>query len=455
MLKLLNITAAQVALRRDGIQLYIKDIATGAEIRVENQFYSDATYGIENIVFSDGTSWNREAIQQAAVLMGDANDNQMYGYDTADTFQGNGGADYLAGGKGSDTYRYASGDGSDQIDEWGTAGDTDVLKLLNITSPQVALRRDGIQLYVKDIATGAEIRVENQFYSDATYGIERIVFSDGTSWNREAIQQAAVLMGDAGANQMYGYDTADTFQGNGGADYLAGGKGSDTYCYSSGDGSDRIDEWGTAVDTDVLKLLDLTPAQVALRRDGNQLYVKDLSTGQEIRVENQFYSDATYGIEQIAFADGTLWDRNTIQSQLPSAMNGANRMLTIGDATYSQAFSDDDLFDVRGEEFQSDANVTSFRRNAMSLPPYSDLANGSVSWLREAFDNDDGKQTTSFNRANDIHVAAAQLSEAVVIFGARNGSMMGETYNNRGIASIADLMALDQRQSIGERYEMT
>ncbi|WP_293875024.1 calcium-binding protein [Sphingomonas sp. UBA978] len=187
---------------------------------------------VETVAFADGTTWDFATLMAKSTLAspdpvwinGDAGANSLFGTDTADTFQGNGGADYLAGGKGSDTYRYASGDGSDQIDEWGTAGDTDVLKLLNITSPQVALRRDGIQLYVKDIATGAEIRVENQFYSDATYGIERIVFSDGTSWNREAIQQAAVLMGDANDNQMYGYDTADTFQGNGGADYLAGGK---------------------------------------------------------------------------------------------------------------------------------------------------------------------------------------------------------------------------------------
>ncbi len=339
-LKLTNLTAADVSFRRDGSHLYMRDVATGQESRIDNQFYSDATYGVEQIQFADGTVWDRTAIQQAAWIRGNGNYNELYGSDSADTFEGNGGGDYMAGGNGSDTYRYTSGDGGVRINEAGSANDTDVLKLTNLTAADVSFRRDGSHLYMRDVATGQESRIDNQFYSDATYGVEQIQFADGTVWDRTAIQQAAWIRGNGNYNELYGSDSADTFEGNGGGDYMAGGNGSDTYRYTSGDGGGRIQDRGTPADTDILKLTNLNTADVALRRDGAHLFLRDLTTGQETRIDDQFWSDATYGIEQIAFANGTVWDRTMIQQ----------KAWFRGNASYNELYGSDqaDTFESNG-----------------------------------------------------------------------------------------------------------
>ncbi len=322
-LKLTDLNASDVSFRRDGSHLYMREIATGQESRIDNQFYSDATYGVEQIQFADGTTWNRSAIQQAAWIRGSSNYNELYGSDLAETFEANGGGDYMAGGNGSDVYRYSSGDGGVRVNEAGSANDTDILKLTDLNAADISFRRDGSHLYMREIATGQESRIDNQFYSDATYGVEQIQFADGTTWNRSAIQQAAWIRGNSSYNELYGSDQADTFEGNGGGDYMAGGNGSDTYRYTAGDGGGRIQDRGLPSESDVLKLTDLNAADVSLRRDGSHLYLRHIATGQETRIDDQFYSDATYGVEQIKFADGTMWDRTAIQQAAWFRGNGS------------------------------------------------------------------------------------------------------------------------------------
>src|SRR5206468_1705689 len=106
----------------------------------------------------------------------------------------------------------------------------------NLMASDVELRHSGYDLFVRDLRTGQEIRVENQFYAGPEYGVEELRFADGTIWNRSAIQQRAWIRGDAGNNSLYGTASDDTFLGAGGDDYLEGRSGSDTYIYASGDG---------------------------------------------------------------------------------------------------------------------------------------------------------------------------------------------------------------------------
>ncbi|WP_275298352.1 calcium-binding protein, partial [Sphingomonas beigongshangi] len=223
------------------------------------------------------------------------------------------GNDYLYGGRGSDTYRYTSGDGGDEIYEEGSSTDIDTLQLVDLNPGDVTFRRDGVHLYMTDTTTGQETKISNQWYSDAAYGIEQIKFADGTTWDRAAIQQAAWIRGSNADDRLYGSSDADILIGGKGNDYLYGGRGSDTYRYTSGDGGDEIYEEGSSTDIDTLQLVDLNPGDVTFRRDGVHLYMTDTTTGQETKISNQWYSDAAYGIEQIKFADGTTWDRAAIQ----------------------------------------------------------------------------------------------------------------------------------------------
>lgn len=62
----------------------------------------------------------------------------------------------------------------------------------------------------------------------------------------------------------------------------------------------------------MVKLLGLNVSDLEFSRSGNDLRVKINSTGETLNVSGQF--SGTSGIEQLAFADGTIWDRSQIQA---------------------------------------------------------------------------------------------------------------------------------------------
>ena len=275
--------------------------------------------------------------------LGSGGSDIIYGNNDSEVFVAGTGNDYLEGRGGSDMFRYASGDGNDRINESGAVNDVDVLKLTDLNAADVSFRRDGPHLYMLDIASGQEIQIDNQFYSDTAYGIEQIVFADGTTWDRTAIQQAAWIRGNSTANSLYGSDLADTFEGKGGADYMAGGNGSDTYRYTTGDGGGRINESGAVNDVDVLELTDLNAADVSFRRDGPHLYMLDIASGKETQIDNQFYSDTAYGIEQIVFADGEKWDRNLILAHLTASTDNEDQIVGTSASDFLRGLAGNDM----------------------------------------------------------------------------------------------------------------
>ena len=309
-----------MTLSRLGAHLYLTDNATGEKITIDYQYYSPVDHwGVEQIQFADGTSWDLATITSKAWIRGGAGNEVLYGSAQNDTFQGNGGADYLQGGAGSDTYVWKQGDGNDEInDQSGSTTEVDVLKLEDLNASDVTLSRLGAHLYLTDNATGEKITIDYQYYSPVDHwGVEQIQFADGTSWDLATITSKAWIRGGAGNESLYGSAQNDTFQGNGGADYLQGGAGSDTYVWKQGDGNDNIDDQsGSTTEVDVLKLEDLNASDVTLGRLGSHLSIKANSTGETITVDYQFYSQTdNWGTEQIQFADGTSWDLATINSK--------------------------------------------------------------------------------------------------------------------------------------------
>jgi Ca2+-binding RTX toxin-like protein len=53
-----GITSSQVTITSDGFNLYLTDAVTGDKITLDDEFYS-ASYGVEEITFSDGTIWSQ------------------------------------------------------------------------------------------------------------------------------------------------------------------------------------------------------------------------------------------------------------------------------------------------------------------------------------------------------------------------------------------------------------
>ncbi|MCV6547274.1 MAG: hypothetical protein OIF56_08350, partial [Cohaesibacter sp.] len=334
-LKFKDINADDVELTRDGVHLKIKIKSTGETITIDEQFYSSSShYGIEEIQFADGSKWDRDKIQSESWFRGTSGVDTIQGTDGNNVFIAGKGDDKLYGKQGSDIYHYASGDGSDLIDDADrSTASKDVLRFTNINADDVALTRDGPHLKIKIKSTGETITVDDQFYSDSrNYGIEEIQFADGNKWDRATIKvEAFTIRGDDQANVLNGSagSVAETFLGGKGDDKLLGGRGDDIYVYSSGDGNDEITEIGRAGDKDVLKFKDIKSTDVVVTRSllgGNDLLITIVSTGEIIKVVGHFRNKES-GLEEIAFSDNVTWDRATIQSK--SVFKGTDQANTI------------------------------------------------------------------------------------------------------------------------------
>ncbi len=342
-LRLTNVNASGIGLYREGESLVVVVTATGERVTIESQFASTtANRGIEEIRFGNGEIWDLAAIRAATILRGTAGVDVLYGTDGNDDVLGLGGNDTLNGLAGNDTYIYASGDGSDVINDFSASTtEVDTLRLsnLNATDVTVAHQINANSLLITVNATGQTISVSEQFYATtANYGIEAIQFANGQTWDRAKINLEAWYRGTAQVDTMYGSNFNDTFYGMGGDDTFSSGAGSDTFVYTAGDGNDVIQDWSAStIEQDVLRLTNLNISDVTFshRLNSSDLVIGINATGQTIQLLGQFTSITTrYGIERVEFANGTIW--NVDQLNAAAWYRGT----AADDAIYGSAFAD-------------------------------------------------------------------------------------------------------------------
>ena len=257
-------------------------IATGEMVTLVN-IAKPLNEGVDYIDFADGTSIyaSLSEIERIATVIGE--DSQ---------------------------YTYAVGDGDVTItDENGVS--FDVLTIDPTVMPDaVAVRGQGQDLVIDIQQTGSAITVKNNFDESDHYNVDRIEFGDGTIWTDADIRLMAIAPND-GDQHLIGYNTDDVMVGGLGNDRLDGGLGDDTYLFSAGDGQDEIFDVGG---TDSLVFgAGITADTLFLSRtdiDNRDLTI-DLAGGDRVTVHSQFIGDSF--VEQIEFADGTVWDMSAFR----------------------------------------------------------------------------------------------------------------------------------------------
>ena len=304
-----------------------------------------------------------------------------------DLLDGGAGNDDLQGGAGSDSYHFARGEGQDRIYDNGAAGETDrLIFAAGITPADIGLHTPGNDSndLVITLAGGDErILLDNQLAGSGE-GVEEILFDDGTLWTRSDIEREYLLRAPSAHNdRLFGFDSddsisggagrdllqgkegndslfggagADTLQGGSGDDSLTGGTGNDTprgeagsdsYHFALGDGRDDLYDLGDAGDIDSLHLgTGIAPADIGFHSpavDSKDIVLTIAGTNDRVLLNNQ-NGAATEGIEEIHFADGTLWTRAEIEQQYvlrsPSATN--DRIFSFaGDDTIDGGLGDD------------------------------------------------------------------------------------------------------------------
>ncbi|WP_084646956.1 calcium-binding protein [Mesorhizobium sp. WSM2561] len=389
-----DINASSVSLTRNGtdVTVVIAESTPGAgdggSVLLKTTLEDDRGVGVDKVVFANGTTWTRADLRVKLLdQAGTSGNDTITGFNVADTIRGRGGNDALNGAIGSDTYIYVSGEGNDTINDYsGSTADIDTLNLLDLNAESVTLSRDGLNLKVTANMTGEVITVQNQFFSTtANWGIEKIAFADGSLWNLATINANAWVRGTAGNDTLSGTSWNDTFHGGLGNDSLQSGAGSDTYIYASGDGSDTINDYsGSTAEIDTINLSDLNADDVTLSRDGLNLKVTANTTGEVITVQNQFFSTtANWGIEKIAFADGSQWNLATINAN--AWVRG-----TAGNDTLAGTSWNDSLFGDAGNDTLTGGtgNDTFIFRSDFGLDNITDFAAGAGSQDAVEFAND-------------------------------------------------------------------
>ncbi|ULJ74485.1 calcium-binding protein [Rhizobium gallicum] len=197
-----NINPGSIDLRQKGEDLIIAITESAAGVGDSGSIFVEsgragAQRGIESITFSNGTIWSPQDISthisviEPEGIVGTAGENMIDGTMDDDLIVGLEGNDSLAGSFGDDVYVYASGQGSDVIDDGvNMSNEIDALRLTDLATLDVTLSRASKALRVTIRKTGEAITIQKQFLPDGYWGIEKIEFSDGISWNRDKILES-------------------------------------------------------------------------------------------------------------------------------------------------------------------------------------------------------------------------------------------------------------------------
>jgi Ca2+-binding RTX toxin-like protein len=294
----------------DGNDIYVVDnvgdvivenVSEGTDtVRTALASYTLAA-NVENLIFTgvapnDGTILG--SVTPAFIGAGNDLNNNITGGAGNDTLTGGAGNDTLDGGLGND--RMIGGVGNDTF-------------VVNIASDVIVENAnegvDTVRTSLTNYTLGANL--------------ENLVLTSSAASVGSGNAVANALTGGQGADRLYGLGGNDTLTGGLGADTLDAGSGSDAYVWKKGDGADTINDTSAVLtETDSLTLSNVASTEATLTRNGGDLIVTIVATGESLTIANQYYeyvdefgavsAAAGYGVETIAFSDGVIWSLNDI-----------------------------------------------------------------------------------------------------------------------------------------------
>jgi len=354
----------------DGTVWTLADIK-GRPIVVNGTEADDTLTGLaggSNLISGLGGNDTLTGKELSDTLYGGAGNDTLNGAAGNDLLAGGAGNDTLDGGAGADTILFNLGDGADTVSTASAAGEDTLLFGAGITPDGVEFTKAGDTAMVLRIrGTSDQIAFAQWATSDANK-MGRMRFADGTEWLLSDIKNRPVVIngteavdtltglagganlisglggndtlngqelndtldggigndilygmagndtldGGAGNDKLYGGDGSDILTGGIGNDTLDGGAGADTYGYSRGDGSDTI----YARNEDALVFgAGIAPADLEFTKGSTTAMVLRISGTTEQITFNQWFTNDTYKIGSMRFADGTEWSLAEIKSR--------------------------------------------------------------------------------------------------------------------------------------------
>jgi Ca2+-binding RTX toxin-like protein len=194
---------------------------------------------LKEVVFADGTVWGEDWLEKLYPY-GTAGNDLLYLDERDDTVAGGLGRDEIHGGRGTDTYLFALGDGEDLIVETASPTDRNVLRFTDgILPDDIQISRDGLNLLLSHRNGTDRVTLKDWFSEDEKRPLARVEFADGSVWAGDDWYRPALSVSGTTARDyltgLSGYpDTLsglggdDVLDGDSGDDWLSGGPGQDT-----------------------------------------------------------------------------------------------------------------------------------------------------------------------------------------------------------------------------------
>lgn len=268
--------------------------------------------------FADGSSITyADLVARGFDIDGTPFDDQLFGTNVVDRITGGAGNDQLEGGEGDDRYFYNQDDGIDTINDQavtgagnavvfgtGIASDAVQAKLVNHPfDPSLS------SLLLEAGGNGEGIRIDTFDPKDALgpHPVEQFQFADGTTLTYgQLLDRGIEISGTAGNDALKGTNVNDRLDGGAGNDELRGDEGNDVYLFGRGSGQDvAIDRQGNL---DAVRVAaDVAPSDVTVTRIGQDLVLGIVGATDQLTL-SLFLLAPTLQIEQVQFADGTVWD---------------------------------------------------------------------------------------------------------------------------------------------------
>lgn len=193
---------------------------SGDVLTVSGQFGGDASE-IEQLVFSDGTTWAEAEIKARVITKGGDLSDTITGYnDGTNRINGLGGKDLITGGAMADTL-----DGGAGLDTL-IGGSGDDRYLVDMTLDSLGDEQPDMVLEYSGVAGGNDTAVVTGAGYILPDNVENLVMT-GKAGIMSG-KSGKVGIGNSAANQITGFSESDLLQGLGGNDTLVGRSGNDT-----------------------------------------------------------------------------------------------------------------------------------------------------------------------------------------------------------------------------------
>ncbi|MDD5385109.1 MAG: calcium-binding protein [Gallionella sp.] len=458
---------------------------------------------IESFQFANGTTLSyTQLLERGFDITGTAADDVLTGTNTTDrisggagndTLDGGAGNDVLMGGAGSDTYLFGAGSGQDSIVETFDPLDLGAVDKVvfgaGIASTDLRVSRGGVDnndLSISISGSGAALTIQGWFDPASPSTVSLFTFADGTSLDSTTIadmlvnhaptvvnplaEQSVVegqafslsftnsaVVADSFLNDATDSGTLDQVSPSYDS-YLSGSGGNDTYTFARGNGNVIVGDWDNSP-MDIVQFTDVSPADVSVTQNQSGGVVLSVNGTLDSLTLEGWCLDAAAKVEQLVFADGTIWGVNDIQLRLSTAPSTGNDYITgtNGDVTIHALSGDDAILAGAGNdtvlagagndwvEGEGGSDLLSGGSGADEIyadSSYSDTAN-------DLLDGGAGNDYLDASISNDLLIGGqgndyvfGNDGKNVMLFNRGDGNDNVDTWSSNGVASRSDTLSL-------------